>query len=92
MASLRTRILVSVLALSAAGLVALAAVTYAEQRSFLLERIDNEIRGASPALSVALDNAGFRPGANGQASGGGQPAADGSGRAFERVISKGGGR
>jgi two-component system OmpR family sensor kinase len=91
MASLRTRILVSVLLLSAAGLVALAAVTYAEQRSFLLERIDNEIRGAAPALSVALDNAGFRPGANGQASGQangqasgeGQPAAEGSGRAFE---------
>jgi two-component system OmpR family sensor kinase len=89
MGSLRTRLLVSVLALSAAGLVALAAVTYAEQRSFLLERIDNEIRGATPAMSVALDNAGFRPGANGQPAANGQPgangqpAADGSGRPFD---------
>ena len=88
MTSLRARLLASVLALSAAGLVALAAVTYAEQRSFLLERIDNEIRGATPALSVALDNAGFRPGANGQAAGNGQASADGqagadgSGRQF----------
>src|SRR5436189_100381 len=39
MASLRTRLLVSVLLLAAAGLIALAAVTYAEQRS-LLERRD----------------------------------------------------
>jgi two-component system, OmpR family, sensor kinase len=61
MASLRTRVLASVLLLSAAGLVALAAVTYAEQRSFLQGRVDEEVRGAGPALSVALDNAGFRP-------------------------------
>jgi two-component system OmpR family sensor kinase len=61
MASLRARVLASVLVLAAAGLVALAAVTYAEQRSFLLGRIDQELRGAGPALSQALDNAGFRP-------------------------------
>jgi len=66
MASLRTRVLASVLLLSAAGLVALAAVTYAEQRSFLLGRIDNQIERARPALSVALDNAGFRPGGEGR--------------------------
>ena len=35
MASLRARLLASVLVLSAAGLVLLAVVTYAEQRSFL---------------------------------------------------------
>ena len=78
MASLRTRVLASVLVLSAAGLVALAAVTYAEQRSFLQGRIDNEIRGAAPALSFALDNAGFRPG------GEGQPPAERSGPADGR--------
>jgi two-component system OmpR family sensor kinase len=61
MASLRARVLASVLVLAAAGLVALAAVTYAEQRSFLLGRIDQELRGAGPALSQALDSAGFRP-------------------------------
>jgi two-component system, OmpR family, sensor kinase len=61
MASLRARVLASVLLLAALGLVALAAVTYAEQRSFLLGRIDQELRGAGPALSRALDTAGFRP-------------------------------
>jgi two-component system OmpR family sensor kinase len=61
MASLRARVLASVLLLAAAGLVALAAVTYAEQRSFLLGRVDQELRGAGPALSHALDAAGFRP-------------------------------
>ena len=61
MASLRARVLVSVLALSAAGLVLLAAVTYAEQRSFLLNRVDQQLKGAGPALSFALDNAGFGP-------------------------------
>ena len=61
MASLRARVLASVLVLAAAGLVALAAVTYAEQSSFLYGRIDQELRGAGPALSHALDTAGFRP-------------------------------
>ncbi|MHB8233180.1 MAG: sensor histidine kinase [Solirubrobacteraceae bacterium] len=61
MASLRARVLASVLLLAAAGLIALAAVTYAEQRSFLLGRIDEEVRGAGPALTHALDTAGFKP-------------------------------
>ena len=61
MTSLRARVLAGVLLLSAAGLVLLAAVTYAEQRSFLLGRVDQELRGAGPALSFALDNAGYRP-------------------------------
>ena len=70
MASLRARVLASVLLLAALGLIALAAVTYAEQRSFLLGRIDQELRGSGPALSHALDNAGFKP-AGGAAIGGG---------------------
>jgi two-component system OmpR family sensor kinase len=70
MSSLRARVLASVLLLAAAGLVALAAVTYAEQRSFLLGRIDQEVRGAGPALSRALDGAGFRPPALSGSSGG----------------------
>jgi two-component system OmpR family sensor kinase len=70
MASLRARVLASVLVLAAAGLVALAAVTYAEQSSFLYGRIDQELRGAGPALSQALDHAGFRPTEPGGLSGG----------------------
>jgi two-component system OmpR family sensor kinase len=62
MQSLRARVLASVLLLAALGLIALAAVTYAEQSSFLLGRVDQELRGAGPALSHALDDAGFRPG------------------------------
>ena len=70
MASLRARVLASVLVLAAAGLVALAAVTYAEQSSFLYGRIDQELRGAGPALSQALDHAGFRPTEPGGLAGG----------------------
>jgi two-component system, OmpR family, sensor kinase len=88
MASLRTRVLASVLLLSAAGLVLLAAVTYAEQRSFLQERVDQEVRASGPALSQALDNAGLRPSSNGQLSAGSSPA----GRSgLPRVGPRGGG-
>src|SRR2546423_11597727 len=61
MASLRTRLLVSVLLLAAAGLIALAAVTYAEQRSFLEGRVDQQAKGAAPALSSVLDREGYLP-------------------------------
>jgi two-component system OmpR family sensor kinase len=61
MASLRARVLVSVLALAAVGMVALGAVTYAEQRSFLQQRVNQEARSAVGALSQALDSAGFKP-------------------------------
>ncbi|HEY1834842.1 MAG TPA: HAMP domain-containing sensor histidine kinase [Solirubrobacteraceae bacterium] len=61
MASLRARVLVSVLALAAAGLIALAAVTYTEQRSFLQGRLDDEVRSAEPAVAQLLDSRGFRP-------------------------------
>ncbi len=61
MASLRSRLIASVLVLSALGLIVLAAVTYAEQRSFLEGRVDQEVREAGPALSRALDSEGFLP-------------------------------
>jgi len=61
MASLRTRLQVSVLLLAAAGLIALAAVTYAEQRSFLEGRVDQQAKGAAPALSSVLDREGYLP-------------------------------
>jgi two-component system, OmpR family, sensor kinase len=63
MHSLRTRVLASVLLLSAAGLIALAAVTYAEQQSFLQSRVDQEAVAARAALSQLLDNEGFTPSA-----------------------------
>jgi two-component system OmpR family sensor kinase len=61
MASLRARVLASVLLLAAVGLVLLAAVTYAEQRSFLESRVDQEVRGAGSTVSQVLDRLGFRP-------------------------------
>jgi two-component system OmpR family sensor kinase len=61
MSSLRSRVLASVLVLAAAGMIALAAVTYAEQRSFLESRADQQAQSAVGALSELLDAAGFRP-------------------------------
>jgi two-component system, OmpR family, sensor kinase len=63
MVSLRSRLIASVLILSALGLIVLAAVTYAEQRSFLEGRVNQEVREAAPALSHALDSEGFLPAA-----------------------------
>ena len=55
MASLRTRILVGVVGLCAIGLAILAVVTYAEERSFLLGRVDQQVKSARPTVSRALD-------------------------------------
>ena len=60
MRSLRARLLAIVLALAGAGLLALAAVTYTEQRSFLEDRLDREARAAAPAVSHELDELGYR--------------------------------
>lgn len=68
-ASLHTRVLASVLALSAAGLIALAAVTYFEQRSFLESRADQQAKAAVPVISDALE--GQRDTSDMQSSGGG---------------------
>ena len=68
MASLRSRVLASVLLLAAAGLVALGVVTYAEQRSFLLGRVDQEAIAGRDALSQLLDQEGFRPSTTGSSS------------------------
>jgi two-component system OmpR family sensor kinase len=62
MTSVRARVLASVLALAAVGLVALGAVTYTEQHSFLQGRVDDEVRSAEPVISRQLDNLGFDPG------------------------------
>src|SRR5258708_8139855 len=73
MSSLRARVLASVLVLAAAGMVALGAVTYAEQSSFLQSRADQQARAAVGALSQALDAAGFRPAGAGEPGGAGGP-------------------
>ena len=61
MSSLRARVLASVLLLASAGLLALAAVTYTEQRSFLEGRLNQQTQAAVGVLSRELDRAGFGP-------------------------------
>jgi two-component system OmpR family sensor kinase len=52
--SLRTRLIAALIVLAAAGLITLAAVTYAEQRSFLLDRVDQQARDAQRAVNFEL--------------------------------------
>jgi two-component system OmpR family sensor kinase len=61
MASLRARLLAAVLVLTALGLLLLGAITYAEQRSFLLQRVDQQARSAPPAVAGALAGEGIGP-------------------------------
>ena len=61
MASLRARLVAAVLVLSAAGLLLLGAITYAEQRSFLLDRVDQQVTAAPPAAARALAGVGIGP-------------------------------
>ncbi len=53
--SLRGRLVATLLALAAVGMVALAVVTYASQRSYLYERVDDQTRSALPAIGARLD-------------------------------------
>lgn len=55
MRSLRARLIVGLLVLAAAGLLTLGAITYAEQRSFLLDRVDQQLHAATGPISAALD-------------------------------------
>src|SRR4051812_20717337 len=57
--SLRTRLIAALIVLATAGLVTLAAVTYAEQRSFLLDRVDQQARDAQGAGAFELAGGGF---------------------------------
>lgn len=52
--SLRARLLVGLVALVAVGLTAAAIVTYEEQRSFLLTRLDQQVSNSRLPVSVAL--------------------------------------
>jgi two-component system OmpR family sensor kinase len=78
--SLRARLVAGLLALAAVGLMALAGITYAEQRSFLLDRVDQQLRAAPMALARALaeNGSGRVPGPIGGGFGGG-PGAVGPG-------------
>jgi two-component system OmpR family sensor kinase len=52
--SLRARLVATLLALSAAALLVLGAITYASQRSFENNRVDDQTRAAQPAVDHAL--------------------------------------
>jgi two-component system OmpR family sensor kinase len=55
MASLRARLLAAVLALTACGLLLVGGVTYAEQRSFQYDRVDQQLQSTVMPVSRALE-------------------------------------
>jgi two-component system OmpR family sensor kinase len=61
MASLRVRLVVALLALSSVGLLLLGAITYANQRSFQLDRLDEQVRAAPGPVARALADRGVGP-------------------------------
>jgi two-component system OmpR family sensor kinase len=66
MRSLRGRLLVGLAALTSVGCVVISAVTYTQQRSFLLARVDQQAVAATNPVSYNLDAKGVNaPGANG---------------------------
>jgi two-component system, OmpR family, sensor kinase len=62
MTSLRARLLAAVLALTACGLLLVGGITYAEQRSFLYDRIDQQVTAAIPPVARELDQLRGGPG------------------------------
>jgi two-component system OmpR family sensor kinase len=56
--SLRARLLIALIGLVAGGLIVVAVVTYEEERSFLLGRVDQQAVGALEVVSFQLDLAG----------------------------------
>ena len=58
MSSLRARLVAGLVALAAAGLVVLAGVTYAEQRSFQYDRLDEQVHAALFPVAGQLDRHG----------------------------------
>jgi two-component system OmpR family sensor kinase len=61
--SLRGRLVAGVLTLAAIGLLVLAGITYAEQRSFLMQNVDRQLRSAQGAVDMLLEGRAFDPGA-----------------------------
>jgi two-component system, OmpR family, sensor kinase len=58
MASLRARLIAVLLVVAAVGLLALAGITYTEQRSFLYDRVDDQASRAIPVMGHALTGEG----------------------------------
>ena len=58
--SLRARLTIGVVALAALGLFVAGAVTYAEQRSSLYDRIDQQVQSAIGVVGNALEDEGIR--------------------------------
>ena len=54
MVSLRARLVAGLRALAAIGLLTLGGIIYAEQRSFLLERVDDQLRAVPASVARAL--------------------------------------
>jgi two-component system OmpR family sensor kinase len=76
-ASLRGRLVAGVLALAAAGMLLVGAVTYASQRSYQLDRVDSQLQGATFGLERQFDdNKKFEggPRGGGPPPGGGAPS------------------
>src|SRR4051794_16072359 len=59
--SLRVRLIATLLLLAAAGMLVLGAITYATQKSFQQDRIDEQTLAAGPAMDRVLDDAGIYP-------------------------------
>jgi two-component system OmpR family sensor kinase len=81
-ASLRARLIAALLLLATFGMLLLAGITYAEQRSFMLQRVDEQVRAAPMAIVGALQDRGVdvadRHGGDGRSGPGpGGPGRDG---------------
>jgi two-component system, OmpR family, sensor kinase len=61
MASLRAQLLMAVLALAATGLLLVGGITYFEQRSYQLQRVDDQTRAAVGPVARELHEQGFGP-------------------------------
>jgi two-component system OmpR family sensor kinase len=88
--SLRARLIIGVVGLATVGLIVAGAATYAEQRSFLFSRVDQQARGAIEVVVDELRKDGVLPSpaplGEASASGGapGAPGAYGGGPAARR--------
>jgi two-component system OmpR family sensor kinase len=75
--SLRARLIGGLLAVTAVGLLAVGAITYTEQRSFLLSRIDQQLHSLQAPVNRGLQERGINvPGYDAAALVGGGPSGD----------------
>jgi len=77
--SLRARLIIGLVSLAAIGLLLAGVLTYAEQRRFLFERVDNQLDAAVPVVRAAFDTTDDSDPPTGSAAGGRRPGR-GSGR------------